>query len=50
MHETIFSLNTFVVYYFLVFLQRPHAESGVTATGNAIRKEFLFGGVGYHNI
>ena len=36
-----FSRNTFVRYYFLVFLYRPHAESGVIATGEAIRKEFF---------
>ena len=30
------------MYYYLVFLCHPHAESGVTATGKAIRKEFLW--------
>ena len=36
-----FFTNTFVIYYFLVFLCRPHAESGVKTTGEA-GKEFLW--------
>ena len=37
-----FFTNTFVIYYFLVFLCRPHAESGVKTAGAAIRIEFLW--------